>query len=464
MQLDRGGASAEVGICAEDIDRYNIAMAGDPVTSPSTSGSASVWRNRDFRLIWSAQGLSDLGTGVSQLAYPLLMLVLTGSPAQAGALGALRTLPYLLFGFPAGALTDRWDRKKVMILCDTGRAINMASIPLVLWAGHLTPVQLYVTAFIGGTLFVFFNAAESGCLPNVVEKEQVTSAVAAQETTSSASSVVAPPLGGSLLQIFSGLPFLVDSISYGVSVVALLSVRTKFHQGSRPQTKTRLRADIAEGIKWLWNHPIIRLVAITAAGLQLAISAIVLVVIVTARQAGIPSVAIGAILSAVGVGGVVGSIVAPRLKARVGFGWMLLGVMWLQGFLWLVLAFVSNLVVIAVILVLFAGSMPIFGVASLSYRLTATPENLLSRVGTAFRLIAWSTAPLGGAIAGLLLDNVEPTTTSLIFAVWVLGLALLASGPKGLRQLRPTTGQSPTAGQQEKDEPRTTAETVDNDR
>lgn len=92
----------------------------------------SVWRSRDFRLIWSAQSLSDLGSGLSQLAYPLLMLAITQSPVQAGALGAARALPYLLLGLPAGALTDRWNRRRVMILCDSVRAVTMLSVPVAL--------------------------------------------------------------------------------------------------------------------------------------------------------------------------------------------------------------------------------------------------------------------------------------------------------------------------------------------
>src|SRR3954454_817149 len=123
------------------------------MTEPS--GIASIWRNRDFVLIWSAQSLSDLGTGLSQLAYPLLMLAITGSPAQAGALAAVRALPYVLFGLPAGALTDRWNRRRVMIACDAIRAVAMLSVPLALLADRMSAGQLYVVAAVSGTAYVF---------------------------------------------------------------------------------------------------------------------------------------------------------------------------------------------------------------------------------------------------------------------------------------------------------------------
>src|SRR5438270_3170247 len=124
-----------------------------------------LWRNRDYMLLWGGQVVSTAGSAASAIVYPLLILALTDSPAAAGLAGALRALPYLVFSLPAGALIDRWDRKRVMILCDTGRALALASIPLALAFGILTVAQLFIVSFIEGTLFVFFNIAEVACLP-----------------------------------------------------------------------------------------------------------------------------------------------------------------------------------------------------------------------------------------------------------------------------------------------------------
>src|SRR5919204_4011135 len=103
-----------------------------------TTAARPLWRNPDYMLLWSGQLVSTMGTGVSQLAFPLLMLAITRSPAQAGLLGAVEALPYVIFSLPAGALVDRWNRKRVMVICDTGRAVSMASIPLVAVFWHLT--------------------------------------------------------------------------------------------------------------------------------------------------------------------------------------------------------------------------------------------------------------------------------------------------------------------------------------
>src|SRR5215472_14827532 len=152
------------------------------MSSPTTPEKALVqaprklprlWSIRDYMLLWSGQAVSSLGTQVSTIAFPFLVLSLTGSLAQAGFMGGLRALPYLIFSLPAGALIDRWDRKRVMIICDTGRALALGSIPVAVLLGQLTLLQLYVVSAVEGTLFVFFNLAEVACLPRVVPPAQL---------------------------------------------------------------------------------------------------------------------------------------------------------------------------------------------------------------------------------------------------------------------------------------------------
>src|SRR5579885_3013144 len=135
-----------------------------------TTRPKPLWRNRDYLLLWSGQAISSVGSSASELALPLLILSITHSPAQAGFAGALRSLAYLLLGLPAGALIDRWDRKRLMIFCDAGRALALGSIPLALALNHLAMAQLYLVSLIEGTLYVFFSLAESAALPRVVAR------------------------------------------------------------------------------------------------------------------------------------------------------------------------------------------------------------------------------------------------------------------------------------------------------
>src|SRR2546421_11402675 len=123
-----------------------------PFSRPLQTGKpplhSPLWHNRDYLLLWSGQLLSTIGTQISQLAFPLLVLALTFSPAQASLVAALRSLPFAVLCLPAGALVDRWDRRTVMLLCDTGRALVLGSIPVALWVGHLSVLQLSLVALI----------------------------------------------------------------------------------------------------------------------------------------------------------------------------------------------------------------------------------------------------------------------------------------------------------------------------
>lgn len=417
-----------------------------PAAGTANRTAGSVWGNRDFRLVWLASAVSDFGSGITQIAYPLLALAITGSPAVAGLVSAARALPYVLFGLPAGALADRWNRKTVMITCDACRAVNMAAVPVAIWLHGLTAAQLIATAFIGGTCFVFFNAADQAVLPNVVPGDQLTAAVTAQQMSASAGAVAAPSAGGSLLAVFTGLPFLADGLSFLFSAVCLASVRASFRGSARPDRGRRLRADIGEGLRWLWRQPALRLIGITACGLQLAISGASLIVIVAARHAGASTPVIGILLSAAGAGGILGSLLAPWLKARLSTGVLLLSVMWAEAALWLLLSVSTNLIALGAVIVLFVLSMPVFGIASISYRLAVTPDHLRGRAGTAFSLLTWGTAPAGAAVSGLLLDNFSPAVASLVFAGWVIALSVIASLPGGLRQLNTAADRGHPAG------------------
>ena len=130
--------------------------------------SASLWRNLDFLLLSSGQIVSVLGSRISSLALPLLVLALTHSPTLAGFLLALDMLPWLLFSLPLGALLDRWNRKTVMILCDVVRLLTLGSVPAAFFLGHLSMVQLFFVAFLSGSANVFFELAQLAALPNIV--------------------------------------------------------------------------------------------------------------------------------------------------------------------------------------------------------------------------------------------------------------------------------------------------------
>src|SRR6266540_6468540 len=123
-------------------------------------------------LLLGGQVVSTVGTRVSAIAFPLLVLAQTRSPAKAGIVGFAQSLPYLLFFLPAGALVDRWNRKRIMLVADAGRAVALGSVAVVLAVGSLRFAQIVAVAFVEGGLFVFFSLAETAALPQIVPKDQ----------------------------------------------------------------------------------------------------------------------------------------------------------------------------------------------------------------------------------------------------------------------------------------------------
>jgi MFS family permease len=183
-------------------------------------------RNRDFQLLWGGQAVSLLGSQTSKIAYPLLVLALTGSPAKAGIAGFAAMLGYLLFPLPAGGVADRHDRKRIMIGCDVIRLAAVGSIAVAGWAAHITYVQVLVAGFIEGTATVFFGVAQRAALPMLVHSSQRSVAVGQNEARQNAAQLAGPALGGALFGLSWAAPFAADALSYtAVAATALAPVR-----------------------------------------------------------------------------------------------------------------------------------------------------------------------------------------------------------------------------------------------
>src|SRR6266567_2602048 len=233
-----------------------------------TKCGGSFWRNRDFLLLWSGQVVSTLGSSVSGLALPLLVLALVHSPAQAGLVAAIQMIPYLLFSLPVGALIDRWNRKQVMIVCDLVRWLALGSVPLAFVLGHLTVAQLYIIAFIGGTASVLFELAQIASLPRVVPPTHVPRAYAMSTITEYLASLLGPNLGALIISlarttvIGAILAYLVDSISYLASVFSLTGIRTSFQTERVSEQKRSLWKEMAEGLHFLWQQRLLRILAL----------------------------------------------------------------------------------------------------------------------------------------------------------------------------------------------------------
>jgi MFS family permease len=392
-------------------------------------------RNRDFVLLWTGQAVSLLGSRITSIAIPLLVLALTGSPAEMGLVGFFGTLPYLLVQLPAGGLVDRLDRRRTMIVCDAVRTVALASIPVAIWTARIGIPQLAVVAFVEGALTVVFGLAENAALPRVVPAGQLTRAIAQNEARERGAALAGQPLGGLLFQIAHAVPFVADAVSYCVSAITLAFVRTPMRV--ERVERTSLRREIREGFSWLWHHGFLRASALLIAGSNFIFQGVVLAIVVVGRSRGANSAEIGLIFLLSGLGGLAGAILAPRIARAVPTRGVIVGVTWL----WALILPVMALPIPPIALGPLFGAMtlvgPAWNVVFGTYELTLVPDRLLGRVQSVEMLLSWGAIPLGSLAAGVLLQQLGPARAMVAFASIMAAIAIAGTLSRSLRDAPP---------------------------
>ena len=402
-----------------------------------TTPAVPLWRNRDFTLLWSSQVISTVGTRVTSVAYPLLVLLLTGSPALAGVVGFAQTLPFLLLYLPGGAWVDRWDRRRTMVVCEVGRMVALGSIAVTAVVGgvhSITIAQLAAVAFVEGSLFVLFDLAEGAALPRLVPAGQLPTAVAWNQARTQGADLVGQPLGGLLFAIAPALPFAVDSVSYLVSGGAVAAIRTRL-QGERAATADRLRTRIAQGVRFVRRSAFLREMVVIVGWMNLVFNGTFLVLIVRAQRLGGSPGQIGLMLAAYGLGGILGAIAAPALQRRLPGRVVLITIAWLWTALGIALAFAPSLVWLAVlvfVLNLFGAPYNVVIGARL-YQLV--PEAIFGRVRSVGRIVAWGTIPIGTLLGGLLADRLGAGPALLVLGLGMIPIAIASTVSPGMRSI-----------------------------
>ena len=290
-------------------------MVSDDTGPPSSEAPAStvptLSHNRNFRLLWIGQVLSDLGTQFGALAYPLLILALTHSPVIAGLVGTVTAIAAFAVRLPAGALADRLDRRRTMVVCDGVRAAVLALLAILVVLHAIDwPVVLAVAVIdrVGDTLF---SPSATAALANVVASEQLEGAWAATEARQYGANLAGPALGGILYGVGRAVPFFGDTLSYGVSVLTSWRMRGAFRPTAEVERKG-LWSEAFDGVRFLWRNALLRAVLIQAPLINFAFNGVIFAVILSLRHAGRSSTVIGLIESSIMVGGLLGAIAAPR--------------------------------------------------------------------------------------------------------------------------------------------------------
>lgn len=370
------------------------------------TSARSLWRHHDFRQLWAAETVSQVGTQVTQLALPVIAVsVLAATPLEMGFLTALETLAFLVIGLPAGAWVDRWRRKRVLVTGDLVRAVALTSVPVAWALGDLSLGQLFVVATVTGAATVFFDVAYQSYLPALVDRDQIVDGNGKLATSQSVAQVAGPGITGLLLRVVSSPVLIaVDAVSFLLSAACIGRIRTPDRVPERADRRP-LRTEIAEGLSFVVRHPLRRIVACTGTSNLFSAITTALLVLFALRTLGLSQSTLGLVLSAGAVGGLVGAVSGAPFARRVGEGRAIpLSVLVILPF-----SALTPLAVLGAPGVLLALSTFGFGWGSVAYNITQVsfrqrlcPPALLGRMNASVRFLVFGTMPLGGLLGGLL--------------------------------------------------------------
>ena len=396
----------------------------------STPHRPSLWRQGDFMKLWTGQTISQFGDEITLLGIPLLAIGILGAgPLEMGLLGVVRFLPWIFFTLPAGVWVDRMRRRPILIGADIARAALLASIPIAFVGGFLTLIQVYIVAFIAGTLEVFFDVAYQSYLPSIVERDELVEGNSKLELSRAGSQVAGPTVAGFLIQAISA-PFAIafDALSYlGAALFIGLIRRPEAGpephdpaDGKRPSMWQEARA----GVGYVITNRYLRSIAATTgtANLFSNISGAVLILYLNSPDIGLglDAAALGIIFALGNLGVILGALTGGRLAKAIGIGPTIIAS-----------EFVAGLAVFAVPLappddpfwVLVIGGLilgfgiVVYNVNQVGLRQAITPDRMLGRMNATMRLIVWGTIPIGALIGGIL-----GYTIGLLPTLWIAAI------------------------------------------
>jgi len=385
---------------------------------------------KNYWRLWVAHGVSNLGDGVSQVAYPWLASAVTRSPLLIASVAVASRLPWLVFTLPAGVITDRFDRRKIIIAMDITRAAlallvavavtfevdNLPALDTVgsgidLATNWFLYTVLIVTALLFGCAEVLRDNSAQTLMPDVVEADQLESANGKLWSLEFiTNSFIGPPLGSFLIGLLVFLPFYFDTATFFVSAALIATLATT----ARPvkvideRKSLNFKAEIKEGFAWLWKHELLRPMAIILGSLNALGAITAATFILFAQEILNTSVFIFAILGTAGaIGGTVGGILGPKISAKLGSGPSLYLTLLSAPLMSLIIGLNSSWQVFWALSAIGTCFAVLWNVITVSLRQSIIPSHLLGRVNSVYRFFAWGSLPIGTLIGGALVDLVE---------------------------------------------------------
>ncbi|MFD5326746.1 MFS transporter [Streptomyces sp. NPDC127092] len=421
----------------------------------ATRPPGSVFRNRAFALFWASQSVSFLGTQITYVALPLTaVVVLHATPMEAGLLGALESLPFLLFGLFVGVLVDRRARRPLLITANLVRFAALAWIPVAYALDILTIPQLLAVTFLVGVMTVFFEIAYMSYLPGLVGRDRLMEANGRLQASASTAEVAGPGIAGGLIGVLSApVVIAIDAVSYLISALAL--TRMPADQAPKPDADAEGRqsvwASLREGFALVGRNPLLRWCTVAVFFLSLSFSSVMAVYFLyLIREAGLSSTVVGLIVAVGSVGGLVGALLSERFIGWLGVGPTLIAAVALPGIGFLLLATVDGNSLGAAVLAAVATfigffGIPVWDVTVISFRQAITPEHLQGRVNATVRSLSWGTLALGSLMGGALATALGLRETVVLSAIglFVPSLIVLLSPVRRMRRLPEESDDTP---------------------
>jgi len=401
-----------------------------------------LWHNGDFLLLWSAQSVSQTGSQVTGLALPLAaILVVHATTFQVASLNVVDLLPFVLFSLPAGVWVDRLRRRPLMVAADSGRAAALGSIPIAYAFHGLTLAQLFAVGFVAGTLTVFFDVSYQSYLPSLVGRGELGDANSKLEVSRSGAQLAGPGLAGVLVgAITAPYAIAVDAASFVGSALLLGAIRRVEELPEElAAARRRMREEIAEGLRFLVRHPIMRpMMVFVATSNFFSIIMFSIFLVFAVRDLHLGAATIGVILSLANVGTLIGALTATRIARLIGIGPTFVGLAALSGAGLLLIPLARDGYAIPFIVIaqlVYGFSAIAMNVNGISLVQAITPDRMLGRTNASRRFVVWGVMPFGGLIGGAL-----GSALGLRTALWIgaIGCALsfVVLLPSPIRRIR----------------------------
>ncbi|SDH08293.1 Predicted arabinose efflux permease, MFS family [Lentzea fradiae] len=381
-------------------------------------------KNVQFQLLWFGGAVSQLGTTMTTLVTPLLIVALTGSYLLPGVVAGARAAALLLALMPAGVWVDRWDRGRTLFWSQAGQALTAAALAVAVLTGHAYVAVFVVLAVVDGVCTAFTGPARTSAIQAVVPPDQLGTAYAQEEARGHAARVAGPPLGALLLAAGRAVPFVADALTFAAAAIcawfAKIPARAERHEPRR-----RMRQDVRDAARWLWRQTGLRNLTIVFLVLNLFGGASMLPVLALVAERGGDGLDTGAVIAGIGIGGIVGSLLSPRVTLAPGK--LMVAVLVVFGTCTTAMALPFGVLWPFVPLAVTAVVTPMINVAVSALHSRLVPEDMMGRVDAVSTLASRVLTPLAPALGGFLAGAAGGAAALLAFGAAILVTALVAA-------------------------------------